>query len=70
MESSSLVFIGLGVVIGIEGFLLHLLSLKLVVLVHSFPHILKASIFSFVLNNYCLALSLHLLSEQSILFGL
>ena len=62
----SLVFVCLGVVVCIEGFFLHLLSFQFVVFVHTFSHVLKTFVFVLVLNHYCLSLSLHLLSKESI----
>lgn len=59
----SFVLVGLGVVVGVECLLLHLLRLQLVVLVHALANLLQAFVFSTVLNDYRLSLGLHLLRE-------
>jgi hypothetical protein len=59
----SFVLVSLGVVVGVECLLLHLLRLQLVVLVHALTNLLQAFVFCAVLNDYGLSLRLHLLRE-------
>ena len=70
MRAVSLVLVGLGVVKGIKGLLLHLLRLQLVVLIHPLPHLLQPLILSPILQNNRLPLRLHLSSKKSVLLPL
>ena len=57
-------------VVCVESLLLHLLSLELVVLIHTLSHILEASVLVLVLDNDRLPLGFHLLREEPVFLGL
>ena len=63
IKDGSLVLVSLRMVVCIEGFFLHFFSFQFVVFVHTFSHVLQASVLSSVLNNNGFALCLHLLRE-------
>lgn len=66
---TSFVFVCLSPHESVVGLFLHLFGLQLIVLVHSFPHLLQTLIFASVLENHSFSLGFHLLGEEPILLG-